>query len=352
MKNLLVPMAGKSSRFPNMRPKWMLSHPGTNRFMGIESITGLNLDFFDKIYFICLEEHNNKYEFVEGFERELGNLNIKNKTEIIFLEKETQSQSETVFNAIKEKSISGFIFVKDSDNYFDLELNNQNNQICYFDLNESDGINSRNKSYLQLDNDNIVSNIVEKKIISSNFSVGGYGFSSAEEFCNVYNELTCIEGECYISNIIFELLLSGKTFYGAKTKNYKDWGTIEDWNKYKETYKTIFVDLDGTLVTNTSHHFPPYIGKGNPLQSNIDYLNKLYSTKRVKIIITTSRPKEFYQETIDELRSKNIHFDDIIMGLPHAQRILINDFAKSNPYPSCSALNIPRNSDNLEDYFL
>ena len=27
MKNLIVPIAGKSSRFPNIRPKWMLTHP-------------------------------------------------------------------------------------------------------------------------------------------------------------------------------------------------------------------------------------------------------------------------------------------------------------------------------------
>ena len=51
MKNLIIPMAGKSSRFPDMRPKWMLTHPMTNRFMGIESILGFNLEFFDNIYY-------------------------------------------------------------------------------------------------------------------------------------------------------------------------------------------------------------------------------------------------------------------------------------------------------------
>lgn len=351
MTSLLVPMAGKSTRFPNIRPKWMLSHPKSNRFMGIESITGLNFGFFEKIYFICLEEHEKQYHFLPGFINELEKIGIENKAQVIFLKEKTHSQSETVFNAIKEKNISGFIFVKDSDNYFEVELKNKNNQICYFDLNEKNGINARNKSYLELDTNSMVSNIVEKKIISSNFSVGGYAFSSAEEFCKIYESLKDIEGECYISNIIFEMLLSGKTFYGTNTSNYKDWGTLEDWNKYKETYKTIFVDLDGTLVTNTSHQFPPYIGEGKPLQNNIDYLNKLHSTKRVKIIITTSRPQEYYQETVNELENKQICFDDIIMGLPHAQRILINDFARSNPYPSCSALNIPRNSDNMEDYF-
>lgn len=352
MKSLLIPMAGKSSRFPNTRPKWMLSHPGSNRFMGIESIVGLNLSFFEKIYFVCLKEHQKQYQFLNGFELELEKLGVKDKVEVIFLDKETKSQSETVYTAIKKKNIEGFIFIKDSDNYFEVKVNTTDNQICNFDLNKEDSINARNKSYLDLDTNNIVLNIVEKKIISSKFSVGGYAFSDAKEFYSTYEKIKDIGGECYISNVIFEMLLCGKMFYGLETKNYKDWGTLSDWNKYKETYKTLFVDLDGTLVTNTSHQFPPYIGEGPPLQNNIDYLNKLYSTKRVKIIITTSRPKEYYQKTIDELKSKNIPFDDIIMGLPHAQRILINDFAASNPYPSCSALNIPRNNDNLEDYFL
>lgn len=350
MKSLLIPMAGRSTRFPNTRPKWMLTHPGSGRFMGIESITGINLDFFENIYFICLKEHQDKYQFLPGFERELQKLGIQDKTQILLLEENTESQSETVFLAIQRKNITGFIFIKDSDNYFEIELKDKNNQVSYFDLNEMDGINARNKSYLELGNNNVLFNIVEKEVISSNFSVGGYGFSCAENFCEIYKSLNDIEGECYISNIIFEMLLSGEIFYGTKTLNYKDWGTLDDWNKYKKTYKTLFVDLDGTLVTNTSYQFSPYIGEGVALQNNIDYLNRLYSTGRVKIIITTSRPKEFYDLTINELTNKNIPFDEVIMGLPHTQRILINDFANSNPYPSCLAINISRNTDNLEDY--
>ena len=205
MKNLLIPMAGKSTRFPNVRPKWMLSHPWSNRFMGIESITGLNLDFFDKIYFICLEEHQNQYQFLKGFEIELEKIKIKNKSKIIFLKTETQSQSETIYRAIKENNINGFVFIKDSDNYFEVKVDNINNQICYFDLNECDHINARNKSYLDLDTNNIILNIVEKKIISSNFSVGGYAFSGANEFCNTYEKIKDIGGECYVSPRIYEI---------------------------------------------------------------------------------------------------------------------------------------------------
>ena len=54
------------------------------------------------------------------------------------------------------------------------------------------------------------------------------------------------------------MMLSGSHFNGLRTSNFKDWGTLEAWNKYKSQYKCLFVDIDGTLVKNSSHHFPPY----------------------------------------------------------------------------------------------
>ena len=119
MKNLIVPMSGKSSRFPNMKPKWMLTHPMKNRFMVMNAISGINLDFFDAIYFICLSEHEIKYGFSKGFCEELEECGIENKSKIIFLDNQTSSQSETVYNAIKLENIEGFIFIKDSDGYYE-----------------------------------------------------------------------------------------------------------------------------------------------------------------------------------------------------------------------------------------
>ena len=53
--------------------------------------------------------------------------------------------------------------------------------------------------------------------------------------------------------------------------------------------------------------------------------------------------------TLSELNEKGILYDELVMGLPHCKRVIINDFANSNPYPSCEAINISRNSDNLGD---
>ena len=342
-------MAGRSSRFPNMRPKWMLTHPMTNRFMVTESILGLNLNFFDNIWFICLQEHEDKYQFMKGLVSELDEVGLRSKSNIVLLPEQTDSQSETVYTFLSGQELEGFVFIKDSDGFYRCDVE-ERNQVAYFDLNDMDDINARTKSYIELDVNNVITNIVEKKVVSSTFSSGGYGFADAKEFCKTFEKLQDMDGECYISHIIFEMMLSGSTFYGTKTTDFKDWGTLDAWNKYKSQYKCLFVDIDGTLVTNSSIHFPPYVGSGDPLEDNIELLDDLHQQGKVKIILTTSRPERLRQLTLMELQTKGIPYDELIMGLPHCQRVVINDFARSNPYPSCSAINIPRNQNNLKEF--
>ena len=323
----------------------------TNRLMVTEAISGLNLDFFDNIYFICLQQHEDKYQFMKGFVSELDDAGLREKSNIVLLPEQTDSQSETVYTFLSGYDLDGFIFIKDSDGFYRCDVE-ERNQVAYFDLNDMDDINARTKSYVDLDVNDVVTNIVEKKVISSTFSSGGYGFADAKEFCKTFEKLQDMDGECYISHIIFEMMLSGSTFYGTKTTDFKDWGTLDAWNKYKSQYKCLFVDIDGTLITNSSHHFPPYVGSGEPIENNIDFLAELHEQGKTKIVLTTSRPEKFRQLTIMELQTKGIPFDELVMGLPHCQRVIINDFARSNPYPSCKAINIPRNTDDLMEYFL
>ena len=328
----------------------MLSHPMTNRLMVTEAISGLNLDFFDNIYFLCLQEHEDKYSFMKGFVAELDDAGLRAKSNIVLLPEQTDSQSETVYTFLSGYDLDGFVFIKDSDGFYRCDVE-ERNQVAYFDLNDMDDINARTKSYVDLDVNDVVTNIVEKKVISSTFSSGGYGFADAKEFCKTFEKLQDMDGECYISHIIFEMMLSGSTFYGTKTTDFKDWGTLDAWNKYKSQYKCLFVDIDGTLITNSSHHFPPYVGSGEPIENNIDYLAELHEQGRAKIVLTTSRPERLRQITITELQTKGIPYDELVMGLPHCQRVIINDFARSNPYPSCKSINIPRNTDDLKEYF-
>ena len=83
----------------------------------------------------------------------------------------------------------------------------------------------------------------------------------------------------------------------------------------------------------------------NPTDENIFIL-----IGQVKIILTTSRPEKLRKLTTLEMEMKGIPYDELIMGLPHCQRVVINDFAKSNPYPSATAINMPRNQDILKEF--
>jgi hypothetical protein len=329
-----------------MRPKWMQTHP-SGRFMVIEAIQGLNLDFFDFVYFTVLQAHEDKYHFMNSLVIQLDELGIADKSHVVFLDSPTQSEADTIYQTIKSQRIHDFIFVKDSDGYYEATLDSTKNQVAYFDLNDMDNINARSKSYVEIDVNNIVTNIVEKQVVSPTFSVGGYGFENAAEFCAAYEELNNTEDEGYISHVIFEMMLKSSVFYGLKTDSFIDWGTIDAWNQFKKEYKCLFLDIDGVLVENASVHFPPYVGNTAPLSNNIETIKKLYSSGKVFVILTTSRPEITRAITEKELKKHEIPYDELIMGLPHCQRVVINDYAKSNPYPACSAINISRNSDTL-----
>lgn len=344
--NLIVPMAGKSSRFPNLRPKWMLTHP-SGKFMAVEAISSLNLARFDNIYFVCLKSHEEEFRFLKGFTDEIDELGIGKKTQIILLDAPTRDQPETVKEAIQKAGIKGPIFIKDSDNHFSVDVDGTN-LVCYHDLNKSGLIKPSNKSYLTLDKSGFLSNIVEKNVISPFYCVGGYGFRDADLFVRALDELKQ-DSDRYISDIIFKLILDGEMFKATIVGEYQDWGTVEDWDRFKSTYATLFVDIDGTLVKNSSAHFPPYIGNTEPLLENIEVLRKLHSSGKFQIVLTTARPEKYREVTVMQMKSNSIPYEKLIMGLNHSKRIIINDYSKSNPFKSCDSINVRRDSADLSD---
>lgn len=343
---LIVPMAGKSTRFPNVKPKWMLTHP-SGRFMAIEAIRGLNLDDFERINFVYLQEHQDKHKFLKGFHEELEDLGLLGKSNLIPLREPTADQPETVLQALKIAAIKGPILIKDSDNYFEATVSPVN-YVCSCDLNSLGLVKARNKSYISLNGLGKVANIVEKQVISSTFCVGGYGFRDASVFESALDRLGPMK-ERYISNVIYDLLLQGQDFESVPVKNYSDWGTIEDWDRYKRTFGTLFIDLDGTLVKNSSAHFPPYIGESEPLRANVDTVIELQRSGKFQIIITTSRPEKYRAVTEQQLATIGIQYTALIMGLHHSKRIIINDYSKSNPFKSCDSINLKRDGEDLKE---
>ncbi len=343
----IIPAAGKSSRFPNMRPKWALTHPNGN-YMFIEALKGLPLNQFSKIYLTVLKEHLVQFDLEGGINKSLEKLGLD--FELCILDSPTSSQSETVYQTIVKKSLTGSFFIKDTDNFFLID-EIVPNSVCVFNLNKCGLINAGNKSYVEINKEKIVSNIIEKKIISTNFCTGGYSFLSTEKFASTYSNLssTVTDKEIFISHVIFKMILDGDIFSSTTVDRYDDWGTLEDWNKYKKEYKTIFTDLDGVLVKNSPEYGSISWGNADGIEKNIRYLNSLFDSGKCYIVITTSRKEEYKDITIKQLNTLGIKHHKIIFDLPHCQRILVNDYAKSNPFPSCQSINIKRDAPDLED---
>ncbi len=314
--------------------------------MVVESLLGLEMSSIEKIHLVVLREHLKKYKCEQGILTAFREANLEDKLEIVVLDKETKSQPETVYRALQEQNIDGSFYIKDTDNFFVTRLQS-GNIVSTYDINKMDLVHASNKSFVTADEKRVISNIVEKQVISSKFCVGGYGFSDSKEFIRSYERLEN-NSDLYVSHIIFDMMLNGAEFQNQDVESYIDWGTIKEWNDFKSQYATIFIDLDGVLVENSSSYFEPIWGTTESIQENVDAINKLYHTGKVKIIITTARKSAFKEATLDQLKRLGIKYHQIIFDLLHSKRIIVNDYAKSNPYKSCDAININRNSSELK----
>jgi len=349
MKTLVLPIAGQSTRFQDVRPKFLLIHPNGN-LMITEAIRGLDLSQFDKILVIGLIEHQNKYNFRTAIIDEFTHELYIPKEKIIILEiQPTNNQPTTIYKGLQLANITeGSILIKDCDNYFELNSKYENNFIAVSDLHKFKEINASNKSYINIGKNNTITNIVEKEVIGNLFCCGGYYFDDVTQFKHYYEELKEYSN-LYISHIIYKMILDKHLFMVEETNNYIDWGTLEDWLNYTSKFKTIFVDLDGILVYNSSRHIAPTWGQSNPIQENIDIINKLYDSGFAYIVITTSRLESNKELTLLQIQNYGIRYNKLIMGLPHCQRILINDYSKTNPYPSAVSINLERNNSTLSN---
>ena len=67
---LILPVAGKSSRYPGMRPKWLLTFPN-GQLMIEKSLIGLDLNKTQEVVVIMLKDHERyiKKDILKNFQK-------------------------------------------------------------------------------------------------------------------------------------------------------------------------------------------------------------------------------------------------------------------------------------------
>ena len=345
MKNtLIIPAAGKSSRFPNMKPKWLLTHPD-GELMIQKVLSSFNFDEYENIILTVLQQHEETYSIVD-----LMNQIYDTEVSVCLLEKQTNSAAETVYQTIVKNNLKGFITIKDSDCYVKADFPSNRNYVCGMTIDSRSHIEKiQNKSFIVKNDNDIISDIQEKNIISNIICVGVYSLP-VDLFLDTFKIIKdsiayTLNKELYISHIISYLVYNKINFDFIPAIDFIDWGTLKDWRNEQKKYKTFFFDIDGVLVKNAPKHGSEnWFNSLEIIKNNIKVLKKL-SLAGHQIIFTTSRSYLGVSLFEKFLQEQNIKYKQIITDCYHSQRVIINDFASTNPYPSCVAINIPRDQD-------
>lgn len=233
-------LAGAGKRFTDhgvLTPKYLLEV--NQKYLIQQSITSLKIQNNHFVLFVCNTKH---YKYKELLSNICENLKLKFK--IIYVNS-TNGQAESAFIAskflIQEKNLqkkpviffNGDTILK-SRNISEL-VNNLSNYDGLIDIFESD---DPSFSYVSIKN-GLVSDIIEKKVISNNATSGLYIFSSPQFYFKEYSEgcFDSKEDEIYISDIYAYIIKKGmliKCFKSFKKSETIILGTLDQYNSFKE----------------------------------------------------------------------------------------------------------------------
>tara|TARA_R100000008_G_scaffold86724_1_gene81149 strand:- start:15000 stop:15704 length:705 start_codon:yes stop_codon:yes gene_type:complete len=233
MSTLILPCAGKSSRFPNLPPKWMLEN--NHKESMIEMVIDAIPQEFEQTIVTITQEQQDKWGAFDFL-----NSRLKWGVDVLILDSPTRSASETVYKTIEDCSVSGPIVIKDCDCAVNYGVTSSENYIVGLKVKIDSGVSRLEaKSFIKKNNHNIIEDIIEKKMVSNDICVGVYS-CDADQYCTSYKDVTsssvCLHNqEIYVSHIFSHMILTGAAVFSyIEATSFLDWGTLEDWEKNKD----------------------------------------------------------------------------------------------------------------------
>lgn len=346
---VIVPCGGRSSRYPNMPPKWMLPSHDRRPMLSL-AVSGLAVSHEDLVVTI-LREHEQQYKVRQGLEAVFGY-----PVRVVVLDEPTQSQPETVARTLEALALDEPILIKDSDNLFQLDdIEQEYNYVCVDSLNNFDSINPRNKSYLTVDHQDIITNIREKVVISDLFSVGGYYFAQSQQFLDYFNRLyddaASWQKEFYVSDIIGAMILEGIPFKARTINAYQDWGTVHEWRHALLSRKVYYVLIDGFLFERGFEFFTPYFSDVKPNPEAVE-LVKAVLKRGHSLVYLTIRPEKFAALTTEQLQAAGLPTGPVVYDCPNAPWVMLTAPHATLPFQTSDAMELHVDDPNLQEKVL
>lgn len=316
MRTLIVPCAG--NRTINGLPIFLNRHPdGT--LLAKKVIEGIFPEKYDRIIFSVIREVNEKYNAKKIINSELGK---KFTIEVAEISTQTSGPAETVYLTLQQCNVNGAFAVKDSHIYINIASYDCDNFVAGLDLTDIDQTieDLRSKSFIVLNEQDQVTDIIEKKFRSDVISAGLYGFKKASDFCFAYEKLS--NGgypikKLYLSHIISYLIgYKQRIFHNIKTTRFEEYVTPNAWAAVQKRYATCFLDIDAIF------------GCKNKLEYNnedIELLRKI-SDNGTKIIAYTSLGKDKADEIFNVFRVNSILCQQVVYDCSFSSvKMIISD---------------------------
>ncbi len=214
---IVIPMAGHGKRFKDVgisKPKFMIEVQNKTLFEW--SLDSLPVEISRKIIFVCLEEHEKEFNVSKFIKKIMKEKYPKINYELVYLEKTTGGQAETVLHAKQ---------LMDSESPLIIY-----NIGCFTSDDE-------NLSFVEINEKGLVKKVREKEKISSLASTGLYIFSNVRQFVEAAETMIKndrrVKDEFFVSEIYNILLKSGKKFEIDIAEEFIPFGTPEDIKKFE-----------------------------------------------------------------------------------------------------------------------
>lgn len=243
MLNIVIPMAGRGSRFAEAgyeMPKPLIDvfgHPM------IEYVTrNIRPECEHRFIYICQEEHLKKYGLADELRK------MAPGCEIITIDHITEGAACTVLLAEKLIDNDDEMMIANSDQYVDTDINEYLSA-----MGDNDGLimtmpaDDPKWSFIKYDENNLVTMVREKQVISNEATVGIYNYKHGRDFVRYAHQMIekniRVNNEFYVAPVYNEMIEDGMKigFCDVGVKMY-GLGTPDDLNYFmkKEVSKTVF----------------------------------------------------------------------------------------------------------------
>ncbi len=235
MINIVVPMAGRGSRFKDAGyedPKPLIDIYGHRMIEYVIKNITPNCDHH--FIFICQEEHIREFELDKLLK------GVSPKCSIIPINYITEGAACTVLLAEEEIDNEEPLMIANSDQFVDIDINTYLGKISDYDgLIMTMPSNHPKWSYIAYTEEGDVTLVREKEVISDQATVGIYNYKHGKDFCRFAHEMINkdirVNGEFYVAPVYNEMIEFGKriTFHNIGNKMHGI-GTPEDLEAFKE----------------------------------------------------------------------------------------------------------------------